>query len=100
MEIKQTRQFERQLNRLVKKHYPVYLIKKCIHAIVENDVDILKRIKDHSLRDNWRGYRKFHPSRLENDGSRYDKWIVVYRMNSRELILTLVATGDHELLNQ
>ncbi|WP_158179101.1 type II toxin-antitoxin system mRNA interferase toxin, RelE/StbE family, partial [Lactiplantibacillus plantarum] len=55
---------------------------------------------DHALKGNWRGYREFHPARYGNYGKNYDNWIVIYQLDHDELILLLVATGSHEILNQ
>ncbi|MGA3275927.1 type II toxin-antitoxin system mRNA interferase toxin, RelE/StbE family [Lactiplantibacillus pentosus] len=61
---------------------------------------VLKQIKDHAFKGNWRGYREFHPARYGNYGKNYDNWIVIYQLDHDELILLLVATGSHEILNQ
>ncbi len=49
MQIKQTKSFERELKKLVKKHFPITVLKPCLEAIVEQDVLVLKQIKDHAL---------------------------------------------------
>lgn len=82
------------------KTYRITVLKPCLEAIVEQDVLVLKQIKDHALKGNWRGYREFHPARYGNYGKNYDNWIVIYRLDHDELILLLVATGSHEILNQ
>ncbi|MFB9769032.1 type II toxin-antitoxin system YafQ family toxin [Lactiplantibacillus modestisalitolerans] len=100
MKIKQTASFERQLKKLAKKHFPVVVLKACVKAIIERDDAVLKRIKDHALNGKWHGYREFHPARYGHYGKAYDGWIVIYRLERDELILLLVATGSHEVLNQ
>ena len=65
MQIKQTKSFERELKKLVKKHFPITVLKPCLEAIVKQDVLVLKQIKDHALKGNWRGYREFHPADME-----------------------------------
>ncbi len=82
------------------KTYRITVLKPCLEAIVEQDVLVLKQIKDHALKGNWRGYREFHPARYGNYGKNYDNWIVIYQLDHDELILLLVATGSHEILNQ
>lgn len=99
MQIKRTKSFERELKRLSKKHFPITVLKSCLQAIVDQDKITLKRIKDHALKGQWQGYREFHPGRYGNYGKAYDGWIVIYQINQDELILLLVATGDHEILN-
>ncbi|WP_373842773.1 type II toxin-antitoxin system YafQ family toxin [Limosilactobacillus sp.] len=98
MKIQSTNQFERQLKRLAKKHYPIKALKPCIHAIVEQNIGILNRIKDHGLKGKWLGYREFHPARIKNYGKQFDNWIVIYTINSHRILLTLVATGGHDIL--
>ncbi|EHN58754.1 type II toxin-antitoxin system YafQ family toxin [Oenococcus kitaharae] len=100
MQIKQTPSFERQLKKLAKKHFPVSVLKACLKALAEQDQAILKRIKDHALKGKWRGYREFHPARYGSYGQIYDSWIVIYQLNDEELVLLLVATGSHEILDQ
>lgn len=98
MNIKQTVTFQRQLKKLAKKHYPVRLLAPCIDAILAQDTFILRRIKDHALKGNWQGYREFHPGRYTSK-IQSDAWIVVYRLEAEALILTLVATGNHAILD-
>lgn len=100
MQILRTKKFERQLKKLARKHYPIQVLKSCIAAIVNNDQQLLKKIKDHSLEGNWLGYREFHPSRIGNYSSNYDGWVVVYKIQNDRLILTLVATGNHDILDR
>ena len=100
MQIKQTKSFERELKKLVKKNFPITVLKPCLKAIMEQDTLLLKRIKDHALKDKWRGYREFHPARYGSYGKKYDSWIVIYQLDHNELVVLLVATGSHEILNQ
>ena len=58
-------------------------------------------MKHHQLKGKWKGYNEFHPSRIGNfNNSTCDQWIVVYSLNHNELILTLVTTGDHKILDK
>lgn len=68
--------------------------------VIEQDGVILKRIKDYALTGKWHGYREFHPARFGNYGKTYDDWSVIYQLNRGELVLVLVATGVHEILDQ
>lgn len=99
MEIKRTKSFERELKRLMKKHYPVDVLKPCLQAIIDQDLIVLKRIKDHALQGTWIDYREFHPARIGSYGKSYDNWIVVYRWDKSNLVLVLVATGSHNILD-
>ncbi|EFG26026.2 RelE/StbE family addiction module toxin [Scardovia inopinata] len=100
MQIKTTRLFNRQVKKLAKKHFPVKVLKPCVRGIVDHDEVVLRRIKDHALQGRWKGYREFHPSRYGNYGHSYDGWVVVYRLDLDELVLLLVATGSHEILDK
>ena len=100
MIIKQTPSFERKLKKLAKKHFPISLLKPCLKALVEQDNGTLEQIKDHALKGKWHGYREFHPARYGNYGKVYDNWIVIYQLDHEELVLLLVTTGSHEILDQ
>ncbi|WP_025023321.1 type II toxin-antitoxin system YafQ family toxin [Companilactobacillus nodensis] len=100
MKINRTKSFDREIKKLAKKHFPIQILKPCIKAIVEKDESILIKIKDHSLKGQWCGYREFHPSRLGSYGSHFDSWIVIYKIENDILVLTLVATGNHALLDK
>ena len=100
IQIKTTTSFERKLKKLAKKHFPIEVLKPCLQAIVNQDEAVLKRIKDHALKGRWRGYREFHLSRYSNHGNLYDGWIVIYRLDHEELVLLLVSTGLHEILDR
>lgn len=103
MKLRRTAKFDRQLNKLVKKGYPVGYLTPCIHAIIENNTEVLKQIKDHQLHGgDWQKYRvhEFHPARISKDAGAYDGWIVAYRIVKKELQLILIATGGHEILKE
>ena len=98
MKIKRTKLFEKELKKLKKKHYPIQAIEPCLSAILNKDTNTLKKIKDHSLKGNWQGYREFHPSRYGNYDNNFDSWIVIYKLDNDELVLLLVSTGNHDIL--
>lgn len=98
MKIELSKTFIREYKRLKKKHYPVKEINACLKAIIEHNVSVLTKVKDHALSGKWQGYREFHPARIGAYGKEYDGWIVVYQIKSQELVLVLVATGTHDIL--
>lgn len=100
MKIKSTPSFKRELKQLAKKHYPINLLNDCLKAIANNDKPTLQKIKDHALTGKWKGYREFHPSRISSNKNQYDGWIVIYKFEENQLILVLVATGNHSILNK
>ena len=97
MKIKSTGAFDRQLQKLARKHYPIDLIKNCVTAIIERDNETLRKVKDHELEGSWKRYREFHPARIGKQGRQLDGWIVIYRVNKNEILLRLVTTGDHDI---
>ena len=98
LQIKATGQYVRSLKRLKKKHYPVELIEDCLRAILNKDHDTLIKIHDHPLVGQWRGYREFHPARIGKASSQLDKWVVVYQIDSDELVLILIEAGNLNVL--
>ena len=100
MQIIGTKSFIRDLKKLKKKHFPIDLLKPCLKAIVDQDKDVLKQIKDHALTGQWHGYREFHPSRMGNYGNTFDSWIVIYRIERNQLTLLLISTGNHGILDK
>lgn len=67
--------------------------------MIEQDNRILKQIKDHALKGKWSGYREFYPAKCGNYSKAYDNWIVIYHLEHDELVLVLVVTGTHEILD-
>lgn len=93
--------YKKELKKLKKKNYPIKLITQCLKAIIAQDNKILKKIKHHSLQGNWKRFNEFHPGRLSsNSNLNYDQWIVIYTFSKNKLILTLVSTGNHEILTK
>lgn len=62
--VKVTKQYERNLKKLKKKHYPLELIDECLDAIVNDNSVVRIQIRDHFLRGNWKGYREFYPGTI------------------------------------
>lgn len=91
-----TKKFNKQFNKLAKKHYPVDNVFLCVKEINNKNKFIMNKIKDHPLHGSWQGFRAFHPARL-NQKSNDDGWIVIYKIEKGKLIITLVQTGNHDL---
>ena len=85
-----TPRFKRDYKALVKKHYDMGLFEAAVRALVAQDADILStRYRDHALKGEWEGYRELHIS---------GDWLLIYRINERELQLVLTRTGSHDEL--
>ncbi|MCI1553009.1 MAG: type II toxin-antitoxin system YafQ family toxin [Levilactobacillus sp.] len=94
MKIKVSPLFRRQYKKMQKKHYPIALIKTAVQAIVVQDTTKLQQLRDHALTNNWAGFRELHPT------GKNDNWIMIYNITEEdELVLTLIQTGNHDVLN-
>ncbi len=60
-------------------------LKKVVRLLVEEQL-LPDRYRDHSLVGDWAGYRDCH---IESD------WLLLYKINLDEKILTLARTGTH-----
>jgi len=73
---------------MMKKHYDETEYKKVIELLVNMEQEILRiKYRDHALQGNWKGYRELH---IQPD------WLLVYKVDNKKLILTLVRTGSHD----
>ncbi|KRK86990.1 type II toxin-antitoxin system mRNA interferase toxin, RelE/StbE family [Lentilactobacillus sunkii] len=79
-------------------HYPVELIRIVLNAIDDQDEQLLKKAHDHALKNNWKGYRAFHPGRLAKANHHVlDNWVVIYTIDEDAIVLTLIDTGSHNI---
>lgn len=90
MKIRLTPQFERDIKKLLKKHYDLNKLEAVITMLVENDSEgLFRRHKDHALKGNWIGFRECH---IDSD------WLLMYRINNDVCELVLSRTGSHDNL--
>ena len=88
MKIRFTPQFERDMKRLIKKHYDVSKFEKVVNLLVSNEKEtLLTKYRDHALSGNWQGFRECH---IEAD------WLLIYRIEKNVCELVLVRTGSHD----
>ena len=86
--IERTSEFKKDFKRLNKKHFNMEKLKFSIECILARKTDLLiTKYKDHALTCNWQGYRELHVE---------PNWLLIYRIDSEVLILTLVRTGSHD----
>ncbi len=76
-----------------KKDYKLALKRNLDIDILDNVIRTLSTgkqlsadLKDHALTGDWKGYRECH---IQPD------WLLIYRIESNLLVLTLVRTGSH-----
>ncbi len=72
---------------MMKKHYDETEFRKVINLLVKQEQEVLRtKYKDYALQGNWKGFRELH---IQSD------WLLIYKIDGKKLILTLVRTGSH-----
>lgn len=83
-----TSKFKKDARRAVKRGKDVRKLDAAIERLLEGKT-LPESMRDHELSGNYFGHRECH---IEPD------WLLVYRINHGELILTAVRTGTHSNL--
>ena len=80
-----TTQFRKDYKRIRKRGYDTDLLKQVLDRLIsEEPLDL--RYRDHSLSGNYSGFRECH---IQPD------WLLIYRIDNDQLILTASRTGTH-----
>lgn len=83
-----TPSFKRDYKRMMKKYYNETEFRKVINLLVNQEQEVLRtKYKDHALQGNWKGFRELH---VQSD------WLLIYKIDGKKLILTLVRAGSHD----
>jgi mRNA interferase YafQ len=83
--------FRRDLRRMQRRGKDLDKVKDVVRLLVADQL-LPERHRDHPLVGNWSGYRECH---IEPD------WLLIYKIDRDEEILTLVRTGTHaDLFNE
>jgi mRNA interferase YafQ len=90
LELKQTTQFKKDLQRMVKRGTDIGLLDEVIFLLRERK-PLPAKYEDHPLTGNWAGYRDCH---IRPD------WLLIYRINDEALVLTATRTGTHSEIFQ
>lgn len=85
LEIIWTTQFKKDYKLSLKRGLDITLLDDCIRLLATSQ-QLPTRFRDHDLSGKWSGYRECH---VQAD------WLLVYRIESNELVLVLVRTGTH-----
>ena len=85
LDIVQTSKFKKDYKRLVKQGKDMSLLKPAITTLQKQE-PLPASYNDHPLEGNMKGFRECH---IKGD------WVLVYRIDDKQLILTLVRTGTH-----
>jgi len=86
--IERTAQFKRDFKLAEKQGLDMTELAKVI-TILANGDKLPDKYRDHELQGNYKGYRECH---IEPD------WLLIYKISSNILVLSLVRTGSHSRL--
>lgn len=84
-EIVWTTQFKKDYKLAEKRRLPIDLLDDCIRILAAGEA-LPKKHRDHELTGNWNGHRECH---IQGD------WLLIYRIEGKDLILVLSRTGSH-----
>ena len=85
-----TGKFKKSLKRAKKRGLDISLLEEVVDML-QNDIKLEDKYRDHELKGNFKGFRECH---IQPD------WLLMYLKEEDVLTLTLVDTGSHaELLN-
>jgi len=85
LEIVMSNRFRKDLKTAYKRGYSIPLLEKIVDTIAsEQKLD--EKFKDHSLSGEYDGFRECH---IQPD------WLLIYKIDGKELILFLSRTGTH-----
>lgn len=89
-EILYEKRFKKDLKRIEKRGLPLQELKVVIQMLA-NEQPLPAKYRDHGLAGQYTGLRECH---IKPD------WLLIYKISSNQLILTLTRTGSHaDLLN-
>lgn len=84
-EVKPTKRFQKDLNRIKRRGYDMKLITEVIKTLAKGE-RLAAKYRDHELTGNFVGCRECHIS---------PDWLLVYEIDKGKLILYLTRTGTH-----
>lgn len=86
-----TGQFRKDFKRIKKRGYDTLLLQDVVNTL-QAGKELNAKYKNHTLNGNWSGYQECH---IQPD------WLLIYRIDNNQLILSLSRTGTHsDLFNQ
>ena len=85
LDLKRTKQFKKDLKRMVKSGADMALLDEVILMLRKRE-KLPERYNDHSLSGNWVGHRDCHI---------LPDWLLIYKIDEQNLVLTATRTGSH-----
>lgn len=86
--IKYETTFKKDFKKILKRGYDISLMEKVIEMLA-NEKPLPKKYKEHKLTGDYSDCRECH---ITSD------WLLIYRIEDNELVLTLTRTGTHSAL--
>ena len=80
-----TTQVRKDYRKASKRNLPIDLLDDIIRKLAEGK-KLPERNRDHALSGNWAGFRECHI---------LPDWLLIYRIETDILVLTLARTGSH-----
>ena len=85
LKIKYEKQFKKDYKLIMKRGYEIQYLRKAVeYLMIEKPLP--KNYKDHELKGIYVNFRECH---IKND------WLLIYRVDYKELVLYLARTGTH-----
>lgn len=85
LDIRYSAKFKKDYKTVVKRGYNPQLL-QAVLEMLSNEQPLPPKYKDHSLSGNYQGQRECHIT---------PDWLLIYKIEQNELILTLTRTGTH-----
>lgn len=85
LDIVSPKSFRKDLEVAIKRGYDIDLLEEVVDKIARGE-KLEERYKDHFLKGSFKGYRECHI---------LPDWLLIYKVNEKELILYLLRTGTH-----
>ena len=86
LELATTTQYRKDLKRAARRGLNLRRLNAVLEQLVEQK-PLAPQHKDHALLGEYKGSRECHIQ---------PNWLLIYRVNNKELILTLLRTGTHD----
>lgn len=84
-EISKTGQFKKDFKLIVKRGHSISKLETLLNLLIAGEV-LPAKYKDHPLHNNYKGHFDCH---IEPD------WLLIYKRDVTENLITLVRTGSH-----
>lgn len=87
LELVMTKQFKRDLKKIKSSNKDISLLENVVDMLLAEQ-QLPAKYEDHALKGNLKGFRECHIQ---------SNWLLVYYIEHKTLVLTLVRTGSHNV---